>query len=366
MLSDLLPFCYSAATMRVLALDIAKRETGFAIVELPVLPNPEQSFQWVEWGRFKTDVRNDKMMFAVGQEIAIQVAEEIQKIRRSGHNVHVVLEHPAFGASRSEQQYLLFQSVLAICAEWHVNVTTFSTGFLKAFIKAQRSDLATWLLKAAAYENSLKTAAGKKPKAFKFGRSLDKDAIRLIYNYHTATSHPDWPRPEHIGNDDEYDAIYLAALGALYCGDLPDLQLPLLEFQLSPIASSTQLYELPYVAKSIFRYVLQFYPVEPRHYPNLCWPEAELKEVHKNFRKNAHRKPEGKLDYAFNQLALAQLVYAKLCELDPKEALELSKTWGSKRTQLDQSEGATLNINYAGQFYCHTPLRRVTSTPAAD
>lgn len=365
-LADLAPFSYSAATTRILALDIAKRETGYAIIEFPVQPDPEGFFKWIDWGRFKTDVRNDKMMFAVGQEIAMQVAEEVQQIRRAGHNCHIILEHPVFGGTRSEQQYLLFQSVLAVCAEWHVNVTTVSTGFLKAFIRKQVTDLGGFLAKAGAAENAEKVAAGKKAKAFKFGRTLDKDAIRLLYNYQTAPTHPDWPRPEQIGNDDEYDAIYLAALGALFCGDLPDLQIPLIQFSIDNASTVEALYALPYVAQSIFRYVLQFAPPELRLHANHHWPEAALKEVLKDFRKNGHRKPEGKLDYLFNQLALAQLAYQRLVELDPKEALELSKTWGSKRTQLDQHPQAGLSVNYAGQFYCHTPLRRVSSLTAAD
>ena len=160
-MSDLQEFCYSKST-RILAFDLAKIETGFASLEISAQDSPE--FKWVNWGRYKTDARNDKYMFLVGNELAAQIYDEIWQARHN-HNVHVIIEHPAFDSSRSEQQYFLFQCALSVLSELQVNTTTISIGLLKSFIKGQVStDLPTFLKKSATLDNLARTAAGKKSK----------------------------------------------------------------------------------------------------------------------------------------------------------------------------------------------------------
>lgn len=358
--SDLLPFCYGSSRTRVLALDLAKNETGYAHLEIDTVPHPHSAITWLDWGRFKPDARNDKLLFVTATELAKTIGEIISFDRMGGYNVAVIIEHPTFGGSRGPQQFLIFSAVLAMLELHSVNVTTVSTGFLKAFVKTAVPDAKGFMTASNAALQAARAAEGKNPAKIKPG--LTKAHIKEIYDSAIAPVNPTWPQPTELPNDDVYDAVCLGALGALFCGDLPDLDL-----------SKCDLFDVrnggnpPWYARSLWTNPLAFVPAEPRTYTNCVWREAGLKAIAKAHKENARRKPDCKLDFLFNQLALAARLYADKHTLDPKgtEAwVKAQATKGGrfgKRTILDHEPTSRLRANYAGLYYLHHSLRHLSA-----
>ncbi len=322
--------CYSPDTTAILSLDLAKCQTGYAILRVK-----GDWVEFVQFGRLKSDIRNDKNMFLIGKSIADFIDTTVSTLRGHGFNVHVVIEHPWFGGTRSAQQYYRFEAALGACYALDVNVSCPNVSRLKGFIGCQVPDLQGFL---EGHSQRLQ-AAGKKSleRNKKHGYPLLKPAIKEIYATETFRLNSDsCPNPEIIANDDEYDAIYLALFGAYFCTALPDLNL----------FHPTDAFE-----KSLYRNPQAFYPdrVLPV-YRNLVWRQKGLEGMLKLLKANKWNSHGCKEQYLFNQLYLAEVLHS---ELSPEEARRVEKTWKCKATKKDST--GTISTNYVGSYFMLTP-----------
>jgi hypothetical protein len=355
--SALAPYMFNSTRTRILALDVAKNETGYCVVEVPAFAGDRDEVQYVEWGRFLTDARNDNLMFLTGDDLYVRVREEIRRHREVA-GVHVVIEHPVFGKSRSEQQYYLFQLVLRACHDEGVNVTTIGVNFLKGFIKRQMDDATATILmdrvdaeieKGKAEWRAKHNKPLPKPKKKRRHRAFEKAHIKATYAEVTRPLNPTMPEPEAIANDDEYDAIYLAWLATIFAADIPDLDLTLCGTDRTA----------PYANNSLMAEPKLFRPIQARKYANAAYPsQAGLTHLLTNFRKNGHGGFGNNLDYYFQQLELTRMIYEGWREQDPKAAKAWLKTRGTPRTVSDDGPTTSLSVNFAGKFFTRVPARR--------
>ena len=330
--------CYSPDTTAILSLDLAKCQTGYAILRI--------EGDWVEFtqfGRLKSDIRNDKNMFLIGQSIADFIRTTVTTLRDEKYNVHVVIEHPWFGGTRSAQQYYLFEAALGACHDVEVNVSCPTAPRLKSFIMSQVDNAQVFL----EGHNQRLIALGKKPleKNKKHGYPVLKAAIKELYALETFAKNPETcPNPEIIANDDEYDAIYLALFGAYFCMALPDLNIP---FDLDQ-------------KKSLYWNSQAFYSdrVTPV-YRNLVWRQKGLEAMWKLLKANKWNSHGAKEQYLFNQIQLASCIHRRLRLMDSKKALEVEKSWKCKATKKDSL--GTISTNYAGSYFMLTPTNVTTS-----
>lgn len=346
---------------RIIALDVAKNETGFCVVEVPTFTQLDNdNLTWVTWGRFMPDKRNDKYMFRVAFDLARMVTEEIQRHKLVA-NVHVIIEHPIFGGTRSEQQYCLFQAVLAACEAEKVNVTTVTVNYLKAFIKNQCAD-------PNAFIKGCDLGTRFKPKIHRRTNSavLEKRHIKQMYAQVTHPANPTFPHPDNIANDDEYDAIYLALVGAAMCSEIPHYNLDTILDHVKAIIAAghallPQLQATPWYVNSLF-HTKSAFPLQFRDYSNVVWPyQAGRTYLKAAARKNGHHSFGCTLDYLFNQALLAELVYREWSDHAPDEAAAHHKALGAKRTMRDKEAGVRLTPNYKGELFLYTPVVRKAS-----
>jgi hypothetical protein len=328
--------CYSPDTTAILSLDLAKCQTGYAILRVK-----GDWVEFIQFGRLKSDIRNDKNMFLIGQSIADFIRATVHSLRGDGYNVHVVIEHPWFGGTRSAQQYYLFEAALGACHDVEVNVSCPTAPRLKSFIMSQVDNAQAFL----EGHNQRLIALGKKPleKNKKHGYPVLKAAIKELYALETfANNSETCPNPEIIANDDEYDAIYLALFGAYFCMALPDLKL---------------FYPVSMFEKSLYRSPQAFYSdrVTPV-YRNLVWRQKGLDAMWKLLKANKWNSHGAKEQYLFNQLYLAGVLHS---ELSADEARRVEKSWKCKATKKDSL--GTISTNYAGSYFMLTPTNVTTS-----
>ena len=328
--------CYSHVTA-IFSLDLAKDQTGYSILRVD-----EDSVSFIQWGRLKSDIRNTKNMFLVGQGIADFIKETIKDLHGKNYNVHVIIEHPWFGGTRSAQQYYLFEAALQACHAEFVNVSCPTASRLKSFIASQLDDRQAYLkVHYAAIQ-----AVGKKiPKLNKkHGYPLLKSAIKEIYAEYTFPSNQEsCPKPQDIANDDSLDAIYLALFGAYFCMALPDLKTP---FDLQQ-------------KKSLYWNPQAFYQdrVSPV-YVNLKWKKTGLDAMWKLLKSTKWNSHGAKEQYLFNQHWLASCTHEWFKIYDSEGSKKIEKSWtckGSKRDHL-----GTLTTNMKGEYFFLTPMRILT------
>lgn len=355
--SDLIPYLRSAERTRIIALDLAKNMTGIAVCEVPAIPGPNDELHWIKHGTIHIDKRNDKYMFLVAEELGKLVALEIQKQRNSGANVLVIIEHPIFGQMRSEQQYMIFQTVLSACAKESVNVSTISPGLLKNFIKHQ-------IFQSENYLRALNSQRQKPAKVRRATKQIivDKDHIKHIYADVTYPANKMWfPKPEDIKNDDERDALYLAWFGATFIADMPDLKWGRYIGAISCSKTVEDLNNLPVVKNTLCLDERPFNPVNARTYANVVYgfPEG-LADVLKSYRAYQSRRFVAKLEFLFQQENLVHEYYVKLRDLDPKAAEAWLATRQDKKDRKitdKAADGWILTPNYDGRLFLHVPAK---------
>lgn len=318
----------------ILALDLAKNISGFAILQIQ-----DSIVEFVNWGRLKTDVRNDRNMFLVGQEIADFIRNTVTELRKSG-SVVVCVEHPYFGGSRSAQQYQIFEYALQACYELSVNTYAPTPGKVKNFILSQFEKPQEFLQNHfARLRAEGKKIPEQKKGAKKYGLPLLKPGIREIYETVTVPANPFCPPSEHVSNDDALDGVYIALFAAFFCIAIPDL---------TPPYDTSEKKCLYWDSKAF--YPDRILPV----YENLTWRQQGLENILKVISKAKWYSHGSKECYLYNQIALAQEIHSHLKETDPSKALQIEKSWG-KRTKRDDI--GKLLVNYEGNPFMWTPMR---------
>lgn len=190
-------------TPTLLALDLSKKRTGYAIVRLD-----GTELKFVSSGsitmQHKTEYNRD--YFRAGRVLT----DAINEVSLNHGVTTVAVEAPIFGREASELQFLLNQHALAWAQARNLDTVSYSTMLIKSFAKQLTTD----------------------PDA-KFGKSLTKNDMYELYDVHVRPNNPGvLPDMPPSASDDEIDATFLALLAA-------HTQLPLLRDPDGHIYSST-------------------------------------------------------------------------------------------------------------------------------